>query len=40
MSSRPGFKVQLLPRIPHAKIAQPRHVGNLPRDALTSTLEK
>ena len=40
MSSRPGFKVQLLPRILHAKIAQPRHVRYLPRNALTRTLEE
>ena len=29
-----------LPRIVHAKIAQPRHVRYLPRNAPTSTLEE
>ena len=32
--------VQLLPRILHAEITQPRHVRYLARDALTRTLEK
>ena len=30
----------LLPRIVHAKIAQPRHVRYLARDATTRTLEE
>lgn len=40
MSSRPCFKVQLLPRILYAKIAQPRHVRYLASDAPTRTLEE
>ena len=40
MSSGPSFKVQLLPRIVHAKIAKPRHVRYLSRDATTRTLEE
>jgi hypothetical protein len=40
MSSRPSFKVQLLPRILYAKIAQSRHVRYLSRDALAGAFKE
>ena len=38
--SKVGDKVELLPHIVHADVAQPRHVRYLPRDALARTLEE
>ena len=40
MRSKPRLKMELLPCIVNAEVAQARHIRYLPRDTLTSTLEK